>query len=119
MRLTVPERVTRFNYDRMRKIVCTGPDTIGGALYVEKNFNRDRIDLSYANTNSLASQLKYGDVVERMLQDDDLVAFNRQPSLHKMSIMAMRTKIMPAGSVWKMNLSKCLSEYACRNLDTI
>lgn len=42
--------------------------------------------------------------VERHLQDGDFVLFNRQPSLHKMSIMGHRIKIMPY-STFRLNLS--------------
>lgn len=38
--------------------------------------------------------LQNGDIVERHLKDNDLVLFNRQPSLHKLSIMAHRTKVL-------------------------
>lgn len=37
-----------------------------------------------------ADELKYGDIVERHLEDGDIVLFNRQPSLHRMSIMCHR-----------------------------
>lgn len=40
----------------------------------------------------MASELKYGDIVERHLEDGDIVLFNRQPSLHKMSIMSHRVR---------------------------
>lgn len=49
----------------------------------------------YGNRELIASQLKEGDIVERHLDDDDVVLFNRQPSLHKISIMSHRAKIMP------------------------
>jgi DNA-directed RNA polymerase III subunit RPC1 len=39
--------------------------------------------------------LKIGDVVDRHLQDDDIVLFNRQPSLHKLSIMSHKVKVRP------------------------
>ena len=42
--------------------------------------------------------------VERHLNDGDFVLFNRQPSLHKMSIMGHRIKIMPY-STFRLNLS--------------
>jgi DNA-directed RNA polymerase II subunit RPB1 len=48
--------------------------------------------------------LEYGYVVERHLQDGDLVLFNRQPSLHKMSMMGHRAKVMPY-STFRLNLS--------------
>jgi len=44
--------------------------------------------LKYGNRTAVANQLKYGDLVERHLIDNDIVLFNRQPSLHKLSIMA-------------------------------
>jgi DNA-directed RNA polymerase III subunit RPC1 len=38
-------------------------------------------------------QLKLGDIVERHLRDNDIVIFNRQPSLHRISMMGFRVKI--------------------------
>ena len=81
MRLTIPERVTSFNYERMRKIVRTGPNKLGGALYIEKKYDRARFDLMLVNLETVASQLKYGDIVDRMLADGDLVCLNRQPQV--------------------------------------
>jgi len=43
----------------------------------------------------MAQELKYGDIVERHLIDGDVVLFNRQPSLHKLSIMAHLAKVKP------------------------
>ena len=106
MRLSIPERVTLFNHDRMVKKITIGPDELGGALYVEKAFDGTRFDLKFAGSlKTIASQLKIGDIVERMLEDGDLVVVNRQPSLHKYSIMAMAIKVLVAGSVFKINLS--------------
>ena len=51
-----------------------------------------RVDLRFVrNKNSLT--LQYGYAVERHLRDDDIIIFNRQPSLHKMSIMGHRVKV--------------------------
>ena len=44
--------------------------------------------LGYGNREKFAKELKHGDVVERHLIDGDIVLFNRQPSLHKLSIQA-------------------------------
>ena len=41
--------------------------------------------------------------VERHIVDDDLVIFNRQPTLHKMSMMGHRVKILP-WSTFRLNL---------------
>lgn len=42
----------------------------------------------------LADELKFGEIVERHLEDGDVVLFNRQPSLHRMSIMCHRVTKM-------------------------
>lgn len=44
--------------------------------------------LKYGNREKIAQELRFGDIVERHLIDGDIVLFNRQPSLHKLSIMA-------------------------------
>ena len=54
-------------------------------------------------------KLKYGDIVHRHLRDDDYVMFNRQPSLHKMSFMAHRVKVLPY-STFRLNLC-CTKPY--------
>jgi DNA-directed RNA polymerase III subunit RPC1 len=51
--------------------------------------------LAYGDREKLATDLKVGDIVERHMQEDDVVLFNRQPSLHKLSIMAHKAKVMP------------------------
>lgn len=52
------------------------------SLFVDFRF------LKYGNREKMAQELKFGDVVERHMIDGDIVLFNRQPSLHKLSIMA-------------------------------
>lgn len=44
--------------------------------------------LRYGNREKIAKELKFGDIVERHLIDNDIILFNRQPSLHKLSIQA-------------------------------
>ncbi|KTF76008.1 hypothetical protein cypCar_00035884 [Cyprinus carpio] len=51
--------------------------------------------LKYGNREKMAQELKYGDVVERHMIDGDIVLFNRQPSLHKLSIMAHIACVKP------------------------
>jgi DNA-directed RNA polymerase II subunit RPB1 len=106
MRLSIPEIVTHFNRERMMKKVRIGPDGLGGALYVIRKFNGEMFDLSFSgNLSKIASQLRVGDTVDRMLEDGDLVICNRQPSLHKYSVMSMRVKVLSSSSVFKINLS--------------
>lgn len=99
--LTYPERVTPYNISYLQELVRNGPSEYPGARYVVRDTG-DRIDLRY---NKRADTfLQYGWIVERHLKDGDLVLFNRQPSLHKMSMMAHRVKLMPY-STFRLNLS--------------
>ncbi|GMF25445.1 unnamed protein product [Phytophthora lilii] len=102
MNLTVPERVTPFNMNYMHQLIANGPLEHPGAKYIIRE-DGNRIDLRYIkNKSDLA--LKCGWIVERHLRDDDLVLFNRQPSLHKMSIMCHRVKVFD-WSTFRLNLS--------------
>ena len=100
--LSYPEIVTRYNIHRLTEYVRNGPNEHPGAKYVIRDTG-DRIDLRY-NKRAGDIALQYGWKVERHLMDDDPVLFNRQPSLHKMSMMAHRVKVMPY-STFRLNLS--------------
>ena len=57
----------------------------------------------------IAKELRVGDVVERHMQDGDVVLFNRQPSLHKLSIMSHEVKVMP----WRtFRFNECVSVWS-------
>lgn len=108
-RLSVPVPVTNYNIHEMRALV---EKTISkgkveeiewpGALYIIRP-DKSRTDLRFVQNPSDAA-IEVGWVVERHLQDDDVVLFNRQPSLHKMSIMGHRAKILD-WSTFRLNLS--------------
>ncbi len=53
------------------------------------------LSFRYVDREKEARQIQPGDIVERHLVDGDIVLFNRQPSLHKISIMAHRVRVMP------------------------
>lgn len=55
--------------------------------------NNHKFFLKWADKVKIAKELEVGDIVDRHLQDDDIVLFNRQPSLHRISIMAHRVKV--------------------------
>ncbi|XP_072037718.1 LOW QUALITY PROTEIN: DNA-directed RNA polymerase III subunit RPC1-like [Amphiura filiformis] len=93
--LTYPEKVTKANIALMRKIVINGCDVHPGANFVEQRHTNHKKYLRYGNRQKMAQELKYGDIVERHLMDGDVVLFNRQPSLHKLSIMAHYARVMP------------------------
>lgn len=96
---TIPERVTEFNRSRLQALVDSGPFKHPGANYVVRS-DGQRIDLRY--TKSLI--LENGFIVERHLSNNDCVLFNRQPSLHKMSMMSHNVRVMP-GLTFRLNLS--------------
>ncbi|KAG1252182.1 hypothetical protein G6F68_011904 [Rhizopus microsporus] len=100
--LTYPEIVTPYNIDKLQQLVRNGPLEHPGAKYVIRD-NGERIDLRYRKRAG-EIPLQYGYRVERHINDDDVVIFNRQPSLHKMSMMGHRVKVMPY-STFRLNLS--------------
>nr|XP_033798341.1 DNA-directed RNA polymerase III subunit RPC1 isoform X2 [Geotrypetes seraphini] len=93
--LTFPEKVNKANIMFMRKLVCNGPDVHPGANFIQQRHTQMKRFLKYGNREKIAQELKYGDVVERHLIDGDIVLFNRQPSLHKLSIMAHIARVKP------------------------
>ncbi len=106
MTLTVPVRVTSWNIDEVRKYVLNGPNRYPGANYVIDPNGR-RIDLRFIkDLKAIAEGLKPGYLVERHLIDGDIVLFNRQPSLHRMSIMAHVVKVLP-GKTFRLHLAVC------------
>lgn len=107
MNLTVPERVTPFNLAELSALVSNGPTMHPGAKHIIRA-DGTRVDLRYVKNKS-ELLLANGWIVERHLRDDDVVLFNRQPSLHKMSIMGHRAKVLD-WSTFRLNLS-CTSPY--------
>lgn len=90
--LTYPERVTVHNRDKLYKLVQNGADKYPGAKTIVRKDGR-MISLKHVNAKDIV--LYNGDIVNRHLLDGDIVLFNRQPTLHKMSMMAHRVKVLP------------------------
>ena len=103
MNLTFPEVVTDLNIDRLKKLVSNGPTKYPGAKMIKSNDGKTVIDLRYCK-NTTDEHLEKGYIVERHMQNGDYVIFNRQPSLHKMSMMGHRVHILPY-STFRLNLS--------------
>jgi len=95
LNITFPEIVNSYNIEEMRRLIKNGPDKWPGAKYIKKNYDSSTINLKYTDLNKVALELKEGDTVHRHLSDGDYVLFNRQPSLHKMSMMCHKVIIMP------------------------
>ena len=91
MNLSVPEKVNDFNRKRLLTLVKNGPDKWPGANNIIKK-NNTRVTLIEGILDTI--ELDNGDTVNRHLLDGDHVLFNRQPSLHKMSMMAHRVNCL-------------------------
>ncbi|GKT64622.1 DNA-directed RNA polymerase II subunit Rpb1 [Colletotrichum tofieldiae] len=100
--LTYPETVTPYNIGRLHELVQNGPNEHPGAKYVIRT-DGTRIDLRHHRRAGQIS-LEYGWKVERHLITGDYIIFNRQPSLHKESMMGHRVRVMPY-STFRLNLS--------------
>ena len=104
-KLTIPEVVTEWNIQRMRKLVLNGPSTYPGVNYIVRD-DGVKIRLDFVDSAEVADSLSEGYLVERHLLDGDIVMFNRQPSLHQMSIMAHHVRVLP-GKTFRLHPSVC------------
>lgn len=111
--LTVPVKVTAYNYEEVQEMVQRGPRPapgIGGKYLPGVNYvlraDGRRLKVTALNCEEVAKRLEPSFVVERHLMDGDIVLFNRQPSLHRMSMMAHEVKVMP-WKTFRVNLSVC------------
>jgi DNA-directed RNA polymerase II subunit RPB1 len=100
--LTFPEIVNAFNRDRLISYVRNGPDTHPGAKSVFLKQDNRVVNLRFVSPDTI--DLREGDIVHRHLIDGDAVLFNRQPSLHKASMMAHRVRVLPY-STFRLNVS--------------
>ena len=100
--LTFPEKVNRFNIKRLEKCVKNGYYVHPGAKSIKRKRDGKIISLSVIDCNSI--QLEFGDIVNRHLCYDDVILFNRQPSLHKMSMMQHRVVPLPY-KTFRLNVS--------------
>ncbi|GIY87707.1 DNA-directed RNA polymerase II subunit RPB1 [Caerostris extrusa] len=86
----------------MHELVQRGNSQYPGAKYIVRD-NGERIDLRFhPKANDLHLQCGYR--VERHVRNGDVIVFNRQPTLHKMSMMGHRIRVLP-WSTFRMNLS--------------
>jgi DNA-directed RNA polymerase II subunit RPB1 len=112
MNLTKPISVTPQNIGEMQVYVDNRRHVYPGANFYypcdPKNSNllTKQIDLRFVQDRIL---LKVGDIVERQIIDGDYVLFNRQPTLHKQSMMAHRARVFknPMFQTFRMNPAIC------------
>ncbi|CAN0909974.1 DNA-directed RNA polymerase I subunit 1 [Linum grandiflorum] len=124
IKLTYPERVTPWNVAKLRTSVINGPDNYPGATHLvdKQSINRlqpckkSRMSISRklpSSTGALKEPGKHSDcsyegkTVYRHLQDGDIVLCNRQPTLHKPSIMAHVVKVLKGEKTLRMHYANC------------
>ncbi len=111
--LTVPLEVTVHNQEIAKGLVRRGPTPApdaGGLYQCGVNYlvreDGQRIKVMEKNAEACAELVAPGCIVERQLIDGDIVLFNRQPSLHRMSMMAHFVRILPH-KTFRFNLCDC------------
>ncbi|TQN72089.1 DNA-directed RNA polymerase I subunit, partial [Colletotrichum shisoi] len=118
-KLTYPEPVTSHNFRDMQQAVINGVDKWPGAAAIEYengqivNLRSKSVDdrMSLANqllapTNNHMSGMK-SKKVYRHLTNGDVVLMNRQPTLHKPSIMGHRVRVLPGEKTIRMHYANC------------
>jgi len=111
-KLTFPESVAAFNAHKLRKLVTNGPDVYPGANIVEdeKGIKTQLSALSKEQRKALAKILTTGQkTVYRHMETGDILMFNRQPTLHKPSIMGHKARVLPKEQTIRMHYSNCAS----------
>lgn len=125
-RLSYPEPVNDRNVADLRRAVANGPDVYPGALLVEKEDGSViRLDpTSRVQREAVAKQLltpsevhrrvlRRCKTVHRHLRTGDMLLLNRQPTLHKPSIMAHRARVLPGEKTLRLHYANC----KCYNAD--
>ncbi|KAF2801996.1 DNA-directed RNA polymeras-like protein I subunit [Mytilinidion resinicola] len=118
-KLTYPEPVTNHNFYDLKEAVLNGPDKWPGAVAIENEFGQV-INLKKKNIEerqALANQLlapsntsvngAINKKVHRHLNNGDVVIMNRQPTLHKPSMMAHRARVLPGEKTIRMHYANC------------
>lgn len=92
--LTVPEHVSEENISRMTELIKRGPTEYPGANSYETRATnyKQKVDLKFADKKNIV--LMVGDIVNRHIINGEIVLFNRQPSLHKLSMLAHKVFVI-------------------------
>ncbi|MEW6721652.1 MAG: DNA-directed RNA polymerase subunit A' [Candidatus Micrarchaeota archaeon] len=99
--LTVPMHVTEWNLEYAKELVLR--DSYPRAIYIIRpDGRRIKVGDTEEMRKEQVENLKVGSVIERHVVDGDIALFNRQPSLHRISMMAHEIKILP-GKTFRLN----------------
>ncbi|MGQ4891107.1 MAG: DNA-directed RNA polymerase subunit A' [Candidatus Njordarchaeia archaeon] len=111
--LLVPEIVNEFNIEFLKKLVIRGPERYPGAVFIHKRNESGTYQKRFLEViknpkdrGRMAEELKPGDIVERHLMDGDVLVFNRQPTLHRISMMAHKVRVLPYNTL-RLHLMTC------------
>src|SRR3989338_8690997 len=105
MSLTIPEKVTEWNIEYLKKFIENGQKKYPGANYILKPDGK-RKTITNETKDEILSEFVEGYVIERHLMDGDIALFNRQPSLHRMSMMCHKVRVLP-GKTFRLNPAVC------------
>lgn len=116
LKLTYPVPVTPWNVLQLRKFVMNGPNTHPGACYIEGgNGVKLAISKDDKKREAMADTLLKPErndgikIVHRHLMNGDTLLLNRQPTLHRPSIMAHKARILKNEKCFRMHYSNCKS----------
>ncbi|MBU1120679.1 MAG: DNA-directed RNA polymerase subunit A' [archaeon] len=99
--LTVSELITEWNKKDIAKMIKETEQVV----YLIKPTGARRKITDQTKKDAL-EELDVGFRIERKIMNGDIVLFNRQPSLHRLSMMAHKVKIMP-NRTFRMNAIIC------------
>ena len=113
VKLTYPEPVTNYNVSELRQAVINGPDKWPGATQVQNEDGSliSLIGMSLEQRKSIASQLMtpttgfnvVNKKVHRHIKNNDVVLMNRQPTLHKASMMGHKVRVLPGEKTLRLH----------------
>jgi len=93
--MTIPISITEWNIEDCKKYILS-PGYPKAIYVIRSDQKRLKVGDNEELRNQIAEELKVGWVIERQLIDGDIVLFNRQPSLHRISIMAHKVRVLPS-----------------------
>jgi DNA-directed RNA polymerase subunit A' len=105
MKLSVPERITSWNIEYLKEFVKRGPKVYPGANYIVRPDGKKK-KITDETQEALLEEVEPGFSVERHIMDGDIAIFNRQPSLHRMSMMCHRVRVLPY-KTFRLNPAVC------------
>ena len=111
-KLTFPEPVNEYNISKLRELVIRGPQYPGANYLMEGTTKIQLEDLTPQQRVGLAKTLLNNaeeKTVYRHLRTGDVVLFNRQPSLHKPSLMSHIVRVLPKEQTFRMHYANCKS----------